>query len=115
MLRRGLALDKMQEFDLDAANQLYMLLLAPVEALVKDKGHLLVVPSGPLTALPFHLLVTDKPAAGAARQDSDRDRGCRALPRRRMADQAPGRQRSAVGGEPEGAALAGAEDGRRSR
>jgi CHAT domain-containing protein len=31
--------------------------------MVKDKAHLLVVPSGPLTALPFHLLVTDKPAA----------------------------------------------------
>jgi len=29
---------------------------------VKDKRHLLVVPSGPLTALPFHLLVTEEPA-----------------------------------------------------
>ena len=36
-------------------------LLGPIEALVKDKRQLLVVPSGPLTALPFHLLVTDKP------------------------------------------------------
>src|SRR5262249_52363763 len=33
------------------------------EALTKDKPHLIVVPSGVLTALPFHLLVTDKPAA----------------------------------------------------
>ncbi len=54
----------MEEFDLELAHQLYTLLLGPVEALVKDKGHLLVVPSGALTALPFHLLVTDKPAAG---------------------------------------------------
>ena len=28
----------------------------------KTKRHLLVVPSGPLTSLPFHLLVTEKPA-----------------------------------------------------
>ena len=63
VLRQGLSLDKMEEFELDAAYQLYMLLLAPVESLIKDKAHLLVVPSGPLTALPFHLLVTDKPAA----------------------------------------------------
>ncbi len=75
VLRRGLTLDKMEEFELDAAYQLYMLLLAPVEALVKDKGHLLVVPSGPLTALPFHLLVTDKPAASndKSRANSFRD------------------------------------------
>jgi CHAT domain-containing protein/tetratricopeptide (TPR) repeat protein len=62
-MRRGLDLNKMEEFELDIAHQLYGLLLGPVEALVKDKGHLLVVPSGALTALPFHLLVTDKPAA----------------------------------------------------
>ena len=36
---------------------------APVEALTRDKRSLLVVPSGALTALPFHLLVTEKPAA----------------------------------------------------
>ena len=42
--------------------ELYAALLGPVEALIKDKRHLLVVPSGPLTALPFHLLVTEKPA-----------------------------------------------------
>ena len=58
----------MEEFELEAAYQLYTLLLAPVEALVKDKAHLLVVPSGPLTALPFHLLVTEKPAASTDKQ-----------------------------------------------
>ena len=31
--------------------------------LIKDKRSLLVVPSGALTALPFHLLVTEQPAA----------------------------------------------------
>lgn len=70
-LRRGLDLSKMEEFDLDVAHQLYALLLGPVEALIKDKGHLLVVPSGALTALPFHLLVTDKPAAPQVKDKAD--------------------------------------------
>ena len=51
-----------QLFDLGLAHELYVALIGPVEGLVKDKRHLLVVPSGPLTALPFHLLVTEKPA-----------------------------------------------------
>lgn len=50
-------------FDLARSYELYQTLLGPIEALIKDKHQLLVVPSGALTALPFHLLVTDKPAA----------------------------------------------------
>ncbi len=50
-------------FDLARANWLYKTLLGPVESLVKDKRSLLIVPSGPLTALPFQLLVTAEPAA----------------------------------------------------
>ena len=68
--RRGLDVGKAGEasgklglFDLVLAHELYATLLGPVEPLVKDKHSLLVVPSGPLTALPFHLLVTDKPPA----------------------------------------------------
>jgi CHAT domain-containing protein len=68
--RRGLDVSKATDasgksglFDLALANQLYASLLAPVERLVKDKRDLLVVPSGALTALPFHLLVTEKPVA----------------------------------------------------
>jgi CHAT domain-containing protein/Tfp pilus assembly protein PilF len=53
---------KARLFDLGLANELYVSLFGPVEALVKDKKQLLVVPSGALTALPFHLLVTEKPA-----------------------------------------------------
>jgi CHAT domain-containing protein len=49
-------------FDLGRSYELCAALLEPVEALVKDKLHLLVVPSGPLTSLPFHLLVTEKPS-----------------------------------------------------
>ena len=56
---------KRELFDLGVANELYKALVGPVEALVKDKGRLLVVPFGPLTALPFHLLVTEKPPVAA--------------------------------------------------
>jgi len=49
-------------FDLGLANELYATLIGPVEALVKGKKQLLVVPTGALTSLPFHLLVTARPA-----------------------------------------------------
>ncbi len=52
-------------FDLGLAHELYDTLIGPVEPLIKDKRHLIVVPSGALTALPFHLLVTEKPAPAA--------------------------------------------------
>lgn len=68
--RRGLDVGKARDasgksglFDLAHANELYTALLGPVEALAKDKRNLLVVPSAALTALPFHLLVTEKPQA----------------------------------------------------
>ena len=68
--RRGLniadvgdATGKSGLFDLARANRLYKTLLGPVESLVKDKRSLLIVPSGPLTALPFQLLVTAEPSA----------------------------------------------------
>ncbi|TFV70868.1 tetratricopeptide repeat protein [Bradyrhizobium frederickii] len=68
--RRGLDVGKARDasgksglFDLGLANELYVALLGPVEALTKDKRNLLVVPSAALTALPFHLLVTEKPQA----------------------------------------------------
>jgi hypothetical protein len=49
-------------------------LLGPVETLVKDKRSLLVVPARALTALPFHLLVTEKPSAAVPdRLESYRD------------------------------------------
>ena len=70
VLRRGLDVGKASDasgksglYDLALANELYAALFAPVEGLVKDKRSLLVAPSGALTALPFHLLVTEKPGA----------------------------------------------------
>jgi CHAT domain-containing protein len=70
VFRRGLDISHASDasgkpglFDLALANELYAALLAPVEPLVKDKRSLLVAPSGALTALPFHLLVTERPPA----------------------------------------------------
>jgi CHAT domain-containing protein/Tfp pilus assembly protein PilF len=60
--RRGLdpVSAKAAWFDLGLAHQLYISLLGPVQNLIKDKRQLIVVPFGPLTALPFHLLVSEK-------------------------------------------------------
>jgi CHAT domain-containing protein len=69
--RRGLDVEKLRQsaksgkpalFDLGLANELYVSLAGPVEDVIKDARHLLIVPAGPLTALPFHLLVTEKPS-----------------------------------------------------
>ena len=75
--REGLDLEKLQNsagkaapFDLALAHELYVTLLGPVEALVKDKRHLMVVPAGALTSLPFHLLVTEKPTGSAPDLDN---------------------------------------------
>jgi CHAT domain-containing protein len=60
-------------FDLGLAHELYTTLIGPVEALIRDKRHLMVVPSGALTALPFHLLVTQTPAVGVPHGETLRD------------------------------------------
>src|SRR5215831_6783553 len=69
--RRGLDVEALRQsamggkpvlFDLGLANELYGALIGPVEEVTKDASHLLVVPAGSLTSLPFHLLVTEKPA-----------------------------------------------------
>ena len=52
-------------FDLVQAYELYQALFGHVQDLISDK-HLLIVPSGALSALPFHVLVTQSPAAVAA-------------------------------------------------
>lgn len=48
-------------FRLNRAHALYKLLFGQVEDLIRGKN-LLIVPSGPLTQLPFQVLVTKKPA-----------------------------------------------------
>jgi CHAT domain-containing protein len=54
-------------FDLGVAYDLYQTLLGPVDSVIKNKRHLLVVPTGALTALPFHVLVTERPATPVPR------------------------------------------------
>jgi CHAT domain-containing protein len=46
-------------FDVVGAHALYQQLLGPFEAMIKDKKNLIVVPTGPLTSLPFQLLVLE--------------------------------------------------------
>jgi tetratricopeptide (TPR) repeat protein/CHAT domain-containing protein len=60
-------------FDLGIAHELYETLLGPVEALIRDKRHLMVVPSGALTALPFHLLVREQPVVAVPQVNAPRD------------------------------------------
>ena len=48
-------------FDLEASHELYAALIEPIAAFVLNKPKLLVVPSGALTSLPFHVLVTNSP------------------------------------------------------
>ncbi|MFZ4807796.1 MAG: CHAT domain-containing protein [Hyphomicrobiaceae bacterium] len=47
-------------FDHARAHKLFMSLLGPAQDLIRNK-HLLIVPSGPLTQLPFQVLVTKPP------------------------------------------------------
>ena len=54
-------------FDLELAHVLYKELLGPFEDMIQGK-HLLIVPSGPLTSLPFHVLVTEPPRTAVPRQ-----------------------------------------------
>jgi tetratricopeptide (TPR) repeat protein/CHAT domain-containing protein len=58
-------------FDLTRAHQLYQALFGQAEDLIKGK-HLLIVPSGPLTQIPFHLLVTEQPDSAATGNEAFR-------------------------------------------
>ena len=71
-LRRGLdplvegnSDGKVAAFDLARAHGLYKLLLQRFEPLLARKRHLLIVPAGPLSSLPFHVLITEPPINGA--------------------------------------------------
>ena len=58
----GLLPVQMLPFDHARAHKLYKGLFGEVEDLIKDK-HLLIVPSGPLTQLPFQVLITAPPGS----------------------------------------------------
>jgi CHAT domain-containing protein/tetratricopeptide (TPR) repeat protein len=55
---------KVLPFDLTRAHELYNALLTPFADMIKRK-HLIVVPSGPLTSLPFNVLVAEPPTTSA--------------------------------------------------
>ena len=57
----GLGPDEPLPFELAAAHELYQDLLAPFADLTQGKS-LIIVPSGPLTSLPFHVLVGVRPS-----------------------------------------------------
>ena len=78
------------------AHELYKALLGPAEDLIKGK-HLLIVPSGPLTSLPFNVLVTEPPKAAMPGKLAE-------LSRRRLARHAPAHHRAALGRLAQGAA-----------
>ena len=85
-LRASLDLTKLkadgQLFDLDVAHSLYSAVLGPVESVVRDKPHLIVVSSGALTSLPLHVLVTDQPSGTPSLRDFSAYRSAQWLMRR---------------------------------
>lgn len=52
-------------FDAERSHALYRQILGPVAAILDGKRHVIVVPTGALTSLPFQVLVTEPPARGA--------------------------------------------------
>jgi hypothetical protein len=77
-VRRGVDVDVLLDsidagkpvlFDLGVAYDLYQTLLGPGDPVIKNKPHLLVVPTGALTALPFYVLVTERPAMAVPRHE----------------------------------------------
>jgi CHAT domain-containing protein/Tfp pilus assembly protein PilF len=56
-------------FDLDASFELYSAIMGPVQSVIAKKPRLLVVPTGALTSLPFHVLITRKPDPAVAPDD----------------------------------------------
>jgi len=58
-------------FDRDRAHTLYKVLFGQIEDVIKDK-HLLIVPAGALTQLPFQVLITEKPDTAASGGDAFR-------------------------------------------
>lgn len=60
-------------FDRAVAHGLYQKLLEPLAAVIDGADHLVVVPDGPLTALPFGLLVASPPSGDDADPQALRD------------------------------------------
>ena len=54
-----------QTFDAERAHALYKLVLGPVGGVLEGKRHVIIVPTGALTSLPFQVLVTESPSPRA--------------------------------------------------
>lgn len=65
-LRRALEIQggSVNEFSMSRSNDLYKSLFGGLEAQLKGIDHLIVAPAGPLSSLPFSLLVTQMPKSG---------------------------------------------------
>ncbi len=57
-------------FDIARAYDLYRLLLGRFEPMLSGKRHLLLVPAGPLSSLPFQVLVTDPPRGDLVQEEA---------------------------------------------
>ena len=53
-----------QPFDMGAAYELYRDIFAPIEPDLQGVRHILLVPDGALATVPFHVLLSEPPAAG---------------------------------------------------
>ncbi len=58
------------DFDIARAYELYRLLLDRFSPMLSGKRHLLLVPSGPLSSLPFQVLVTEPPQSGLPHEEA---------------------------------------------
>jgi CHAT domain-containing protein/tetratricopeptide (TPR) repeat protein len=66
-----LARGKLPPFDLKRSHNLYRALFGQVEDLIEGRK-LIIMPTGPLTRLPFQVLVTQEPGAGKSEAESYR-------------------------------------------
>jgi tetratricopeptide (TPR) repeat protein/CHAT domain-containing protein len=58
---------KIPHFDVKQAHALYQKLIAPAEPLLEHVNHVMIIPDGALTSLPFDVLVTEKPSTAVKR------------------------------------------------
>jgi hypothetical protein len=69
-LARSAAAGRPELFDLGRRAVPYRGLLGPIDALIKDKPDLIIVPTGALIALPFRLLVTEQSAVAVPKLEN---------------------------------------------
>ncbi len=62
--------DTLPPFDVARSHRLYKLLLERFAPVLKGKRHLMIVPAGPLSSLPFQVLVTEPPREGAPQAEA---------------------------------------------